>query len=37
MPRLERLLTQFRFTSVARQFRDHPALAEPAAMGQPRE
>jgi polysaccharide deacetylase family protein (PEP-CTERM system associated) len=37
MPRLERLLTQFRFTSVARHFRDHPALAEPAAMGQPRE
>jgi hypothetical protein len=36
LPRLERLLTEFRFTSVARQFRDHPALLEAAGAGKPR-
>jgi len=33
MPRLERLLSQFRFTSVARQFGERPDLRESLALG----
>ena len=36
MPRLERLLSQFRFTSVARQFGERPDLLQLSVLKGPR-